>query len=186
MQDFVPNGTGNSRFLKSVATFLTDYPTYADFAAALIAGTFPIDLNGVNPAGYSQLGTPLNKANLLDDATATALGISPATVNAALYELSGRSKIQLVTYTGTGTYGSANPNTLTFNFPPKVVFVVNTNEINFARSAFFIGGSAMAIMGTTVMLYLTWSGNSVSWYSTIDETGQMNLSGAAGYAVAIG
>jgi len=76
MTDFVPNGTGNSRFLKSVSNFLTLYPTYSDFVAALIAGTLPVDFNGVNSAGYSQLGSALKKANLLPDATCTLLGIA--------------------------------------------------------------------------------------------------------------
>ena len=78
MKDFVPNGTGNSRFLKSVSNFLQQYPSYADF-------------NGVNSAGYSQLGTPLSKANLLSDATAarinTVAGSTPGTVNEAFSEI---------------------------------------------------------------------------------------------------
>lgn len=70
MKDFIPKGTGNSRYLKSVSDFMTRYPTYADFCSALVAGTLPIDLNGVNSGGYTQLGTALNKANLLSDTTA--------------------------------------------------------------------------------------------------------------------
>lgn len=73
MQDEIIRGTGNSRYLKSVSDFMTRYPTYADFCNALVAGTLPIDLNGKNPAGIAQQGTPLNKANLLSDATAVAL-----------------------------------------------------------------------------------------------------------------
>lgn len=68
-------GTGNSRFLKSVSNFKTLYPTYDDFVAALVAGTLPIDLNGINPDGWTQQGTPLNKANLLSDDVATKLGL---------------------------------------------------------------------------------------------------------------
>lgn len=84
MQDFVSKGTGNSRFLKSVSTFLADYPTYEDFAAALVAGTLPVDFNGVNDSGIDQLGTPYNKASVLTDATATKIGLtSSATPNAA-------------------------------------------------------------------------------------------------------
>lgn len=89
MKDFVPKGTGNSRFLKSVSNFLSLYPDYNSFAQALVAGTLPIDLNGVNSAGYTQLGTALNKANLLDDTTAAALELTgDPTVNQALYALS--------------------------------------------------------------------------------------------------
>lgn len=77
-------GTGNSRFLKSVSNFKTLYPTYDDFVSALIAGTLPIDLNGINPDGWTQQGTPLNKANLLSDDVANGLGlVDDATPNGA-------------------------------------------------------------------------------------------------------
>lgn len=85
MRDFTAKGTGNSRYLKSIAGFLAAYPTYADFAAALVAGTLPIDLNGINPDGILQAGTALTKANLLDDTTAAKLGLTgEPTVNQAL------------------------------------------------------------------------------------------------------
>ena len=75
MQDSIIKGTGNSRYLKSVAAFLTQYPTYADFAAALAAGTLPVELNGINEEGFQQLGTALNKENLLKDTTAALYGL---------------------------------------------------------------------------------------------------------------
>ena len=75
MQDGIIKGTGNSRYLKSISNFLQQYPTYQDFVAALVAGTLPIDLNGINETGWDQLGTALNKANLLSDETAAALGL---------------------------------------------------------------------------------------------------------------
>ena len=87
MQDMVPLGTGNSRFLKSVANIKSLYPDYDAFTEALAAGTFPIDLNGVNPAGVSQTGTALNKANLLSDATGAKCG-GASTPNAAFDYLS--------------------------------------------------------------------------------------------------
>ena len=83
-------GTGNSRFLKSVSNFKTLYPTYDDFVAALIAGTLPIDLNGINPDGWTQQGTPLNKANLLSDDVANGLGLTDdATPNGAFNAIIG-------------------------------------------------------------------------------------------------
>jgi len=75
MQDSIIKGTGNSRYLKSIAAFLTQYPTYADFAAALAAGTLPVELNGINEEGFQQLGTALNKENLLQDNTAAIYGL---------------------------------------------------------------------------------------------------------------
>lgn len=74
MQDGIIKGTGNSRYLRSITNFLTQYPTYQDFVAALVAGTLPIDLNGINPTGWDQLGSALNKENLLSDESASQAG----------------------------------------------------------------------------------------------------------------
>lgn len=52
------------------------YPTYEDFLQAMTAGTFPVDFNGINKDGWTQLGTPLNKANLLSDTVISTLGLS--------------------------------------------------------------------------------------------------------------
>lgn len=94
MKDAIALGTGNSRYLKSVSGFLSLYPTYESFAAALVAGTLPIDLNGINPDGWAQLGTDLDKANMLTDATAALMNLgSEATVNDALATLA-----QKITY----------------------------------------------------------------------------------------
>lgn len=88
MEDMLIKGTGNSRWLKSVANIMTLYPTYESFAEALAAGTFPIDLNGINPAGVETSGTKLGKASLLTDATAALLGLAAtATPNDAFKAL---------------------------------------------------------------------------------------------------
>lgn len=89
MKDSIIAQSGNSRYLKSVANFLNLYPTYEAFAQALIAGTLPIDLNGINPAGWQQIGTLLGKANLLSDETETAIWGDAAdrTVNDALNKI---------------------------------------------------------------------------------------------------
>lgn len=76
MIDSVLKGTGNSRFLKSAVPAGT---SWADALAMLQAGTFPIDFNGINAEGFQQVGTPLNKANLLKDATAAQIGLPPST-----------------------------------------------------------------------------------------------------------
>ncbi len=105
MKDLVPKGTGNSRFLRSVSNFLSLYPDYEAFVAALVDGTLPIDLAGINANGVTQVGTPLTKANLLTDATATALGLSgDPTVNDALYALSQKgSPAECHVYADAGT-----------------------------------------------------------------------------------
>ncbi len=85
MKDGIIKNTGNSRKLKSS---ISPDTTWAQFLAALISGNLPIDLNGIIEEGWTQTGTPLNKANLLSDTTATALGLAGnPTVNDALNKL---------------------------------------------------------------------------------------------------
>ena len=80
MKDSVIIGSGNSRYLKSVADFKTLYPTYDDFAAALVAGTLPVDFNGINTAGFQQVGDVLGKNTLLKDETASLFGLGNTAV----------------------------------------------------------------------------------------------------------
>jgi len=109
MTDLVIKGTGNSRYLKSVSNFMTLYPTYADFVSALVAGTLPIDFNGINAAGIQTQGTPLNKANLLTDATATKYGQgSSATVNSILNAIPSGSFPNMSVGSATGATNAAN------------------------------------------------------------------------------
>lgn len=126
MKDFVSKGQGDSRYLKSNLLEGTSW----DAALALLrAGTFPIDLNGVNPDGYTQLGTALNKANLLTDATASALDLSgdDPTVNDAFAAIAaGWTRREFASYVGNGTYGSGNECSLTFTFAPTVVIFLDS------------------------------------------------------------
>lgn len=72
MENLVPLGTGNSRFMKSNISPST---TLAQLIQMLNNGTFPYDVGTINPAGISQQGTPLNKDTLLKDATAALYGL---------------------------------------------------------------------------------------------------------------
>lgn len=105
MIDSVLNGTGNSRFLKSAVPAGT---SWADALAMLQAGTFPIDFNGINTEGFQQVGTPLNKANLLKDATAAQIGLPPSTTPDGMFQALGNTgelHVWRKTVTsGTGTY----------------------------------------------------------------------------------
>ncbi len=88
MIDSVLKGSGNSRFLKSAVPAGT---SWADALAMLQAGTFPIDFNGINTEGFQQVGTPLNKANLLKDATAAQIGLSPSTTPDGMFQALGNT-----------------------------------------------------------------------------------------------
>lgn len=84
MKDSILNGTGNSRFLKSA---IPDGTSWAAALAMLRGGSFPIDLNGINSAGFQQMGTPLNKVNLLRDITAQTLGLTGDAVPDDLFDI---------------------------------------------------------------------------------------------------
>ena len=88
MIDSVLKRTGNSRFLKSAVPAGT---SWADALAMLQAGTFPIDFNGINTEGFQQVGTPLNKANLLKDATAAQIGLPPSTTPDGMFQALGNT-----------------------------------------------------------------------------------------------
>lgn len=71
MENLVPLGTGNSRFMKSN---ISPNTTLAQLIQMLNNGTFPYDIGPINPAGISQQGTPLNKDTLLAALVAQKLG----------------------------------------------------------------------------------------------------------------
>lgn len=182
MTDGIIKGNGNSRYLKTVADALTLYPTYEDFITALVAGTLPIDLNGINAEGWSQLGTALNKANLLADTTASKFGLGAAAVPndvfnaigglpipvakggtgvtnlAALATALGGAKIKTGSYSGTGaTSVTINP-----GFPVKAVLV------SFESGGAFIGvnggvGSYFDGYPYICPLSASAAGNGITW-----------------------
>ena len=153
MQDGIIAGNGNSRYLKTVAEALSLYPTYQDFIAALIPGTFPIDLNPINAAGWVHQGTALNKANLLADVTASSIGLGgDATPNSAFANLqskiknlsSAKSEVVPGSYTGNGTL----PRTINLGFTPKAIFVIGYKGSGFDPGS--SGDNYSAVAGTGI------------------------------------
>lgn len=160
-----------------------------------------------------QEGTALNKANLMTDATAALFGLSSSAVpndalaaiktmlNNSNAEVSIRSKFATGTYTGAGGAGSDAPNTLTFGFIPKVVFVmsegvicffINGCEFGYGLHTNLVGFSLSSIFQTA-----TWSGKTLSWYCSgyhpadgssyqISSDAQLNLAGKEYHYVVFG
>lgn len=62
----------------------------------------------------------------------TTTGLGAANVQAAVEKLKvgldGRAKIETGSYVGTGTYGEANPCSLTFEFVPKLVWILGQSH----------------------------------------------------------
>lgn len=96
-------------------------------------------------------------------------------------------------YVGTGTSGQANPNSLTFPFEPKLVFVRGVN-ISTTHGSFFVHDAKYALVlegGSSQqrVLYVSWEQTSVSWYSKDQfdgEAAQMNDENQQYCYVAIG
>ena len=101
-------------------------------------------------------------------------------------------KIATGSYTGTGTYGSSHPNSLTFAFEPKMVFIGAKSQSS-ANCAFVFNGQTT--FGRTNSggggdsAVCSFSGNTFTWYSTSSGWGvdaQMNSANVAYLYFAIG
>ena len=83
------------------------------------------------------------------------------------------SKVHIGAYTGTGTYGETNENSVTVEFEPKMLIVQGTA----GRVAIMIKPSGVGVSigsDTSTTLSVTWSGNTVSWYNALNADNQMN------------
>lgn len=109
-------------------------------------------------------------------------------------------KIEVGSYVGTGTYGQANPNTLTFGFAPKLVLIYNGSKDYAMFFAFGLGGgytsggylfawsSEMAVSNDT---YAKINGNVLNWYAsntsaTTSRSIQFNVESQTYHYLAIG
>ena len=111
-------------------------------------------------------------------------------------------KIATGSYVGTGTYGEDNPNTLTFPFKPKVVFVCGNARAGTSNAE----DGAITIMSSGVTDYIgssvgtrdymnaivAWSENTVSWYADVSGDNrfypyqQLNAAEYTYYYIALG
>ena len=168
-----------------------------------------------------QEGTPLNKSTLLSDTTKSALELTQSDptvddalakiknlIDAANYYTDSKAQIEAGYYSGTGTYGENNPNSLSFDFAPKVliVFRCSTSTTNAngqfimadARSNYFIQVTSLMTTNFTagrgfgayfnVPPYGKKSsdGKTISWYQVAGANYQLNESGIEYGYLAIG
>jgi hypothetical protein len=134
-------------------------------------------------------------------------GIVGYSTIADILGLSASAKIATGSYIGTGTVGSANPNSLTFAFAPAFIIIWSEQYYNSQRDQIYACAPAIipfASMTTNVLSYnavnssgdivyqyaaqiaITASGNTLSWYNTFNSTNQWNASGVRYYWAAIG
>lgn len=103
------------------------------------------------------------------------------------------ARIAFGSYTGTGTYGSANPNTLQFDFKPALVFIAIANWDGGIHNPSLlmrprVVGSSRLTADSYSQLTVTWGDRSVAWYMNGKESPyyQLNVGGQLYYYTAIG
>lgn len=105
------------------------------------------------------------------------------------------AQIYMGSYVGTGTSGASNPNTLTFPFEPKVVYIYGQGAgINLIGSWGWTRGvqEGIVLVQNELMkpgITISWADKSVSWYQsgTAEEAAyQMNSPGVTYLYVALG
>ena len=157
----------------------------------------------------TQEGDPLSKKTLLKDATAALYGLDATAVpdevpvaarsliSTAQGTADSKCKIVSGSYTGTGTYGGDNKNSLTFDGTPKLLIVSSTVSSAYGGSRtypqlIFVYGESGSIAslitnGSDIFASATVSrsGNTVSWYSADAAAQQLNVSGTKYNYIAI-
>ena len=123
----------------------------------------------------------LTRANA-DSALQASMASQFAAVAANLGSRGHNARIAWGSYTGDGTYGAANPNTLNFDFYPVAVFIGSDNAADSsANPSVLMRGRTKSLSddggrvssGNDATLQITWSDNGVSWYN-VQRQGYQN------------
>ncbi len=100
-----------------------------------------------------------------------------------LGQLGDKARIATGSYTGTGTYGASNPNSLTFGFVPKLVFIHESSDGRFRMCA--INGDSQCVSGTVGSSQYTiktaWENKKLSWYNSNENARQQLNNNASVY-----
>ena len=103
---------------------------------------------------------------------------------------SGSAQIATGSYIGTGEYGADNPNSLTFSFEPKLIFI-HADSTSLTDTTMFMYGFGHYGSSSLTRKFVEWNGNTISWYTTSTTansaaTEQLNLGDTTYHYVAIG
>ena len=124
----------------------------------------------VHPHDGTKINNPTEKAD------GQVLTYDAASGTWMAKETAGGKQIYMTEYEGTGTYGSGNPNTLTFDFVPAVVFIIPKTTTNHSYDVpVFVPGLThvvfwvkdySSVSSFLVQLTVTWSddGKTMTWY----------------------
>ena len=133
--------------------------------------------------------------------TVTSYAAIPAgTIIEYLGKLGDKSRVQVVSYVGTGTYGKDHPSSITFDFVPKIAIAITTTHVNQSNENIdstmvfdtlttnmhdYYGFSAAAVNYPSYGKKSS-NGKTFSWYNTKNAYTQLNESGNKYYILAIG
>lgn len=177
-------------YLDDGSSSSTSYPV-----AQLIGSSYGV----VTPAGSVEYVHSTNRnaypdSGTQDGHTYTYLGVPFENAVTA-------PKIETGSYVGTGTYGSSNPNSLTFSFEPKLVLIpwltyVNANKLTvFSSNKSEVASTLIPFAYTTTWLINDNGGlafkvsedrKTVYWYYSSNHDYQLNTSEYTYYYIAIG
>lgn len=173
----------------------TDLQTALDNLAGAVIGTLP--------------DGSVTTAKLHDGAVTTAkIADEAVTDDKVDWATSAIARIEVLSYAGTGTYGSSNKNTLTFTNEPKLVMVLGyfnpyggaKVEIQSARSAFLpwaaikAGHTAspssckfgrLGDLNASNSYELSDSNKTIKWWNTSSADIQLNENNVTYYAIAL-
>lgn len=107
----------------------------------------------------------------------------------------GAPKIATGSYTGTGTYGASNPNSLTFAFAPKLVYIYKTTGnytyqmlcgVGAVRTPTVYAGDSGTASLSRYSSVVNLNGNQLTWYDYQSASPQLNEAGETYNYIAIG
>lgn len=166
----LPSGAGSIKISATVQASSGPVSASRNWTYTKTAITFPAT------GGVAQLS--LNGQNVFPPTLAESVRVPSAwggSLDLALQmllPLVGAAVISVGTYTGTGTFGQDNPNTLTFPTAPAVVTIYGD-------------GKTLAISGTVTTGPACINGTTATWYSETSAADQLNSQGVTYSYVAI-
>lgn len=166
----LPSGAGSIKISATVQASSGPVSASRTWTYTKTAITFP------TTGGVAQLS--LNGQNVFPPTLAESVRVPSAwggTLDLALQlllPLVGAAVISVGTYTGTGTFGQDNPNTLEFPTPPTVVTIYGA-------------GQTLAISSTETSGTAYINGTTATWYSETSAADQLNSQGVTYSYVAV-
>lgn len=195
----MPTGAGYTIFFRPFQIFndsiCTDVKWSSKDAIALTSGTGNVDIGftGIVEADW------ISQGDIISSPGVCGIGVLDNVLQ--VIQPSPQScQVAYGSYDGTGQYGESNPNVLTFNFEPKLVFVSTVSGLSIYSPAnvdsmfdksfiWMIGNENINIdyaSGSGVSVVFKQIENMLQWYSTQNAQSQLNENGVRYYYIAIG